>query len=203
MLTRRSLLFAATALGALPLLPASSRADDTAQAAQFINQLLKTLVGIVNGGGSAADKRNALAGIVDKDVDVAGVAQFCLGRYWRTATPDQQRTYVELFHRVLVNNITSKIGDYQGVAFEMGRALPREDAISVSTTVTRPNNQPNKVDWIVTMPGGSPKIIDVIAEGTSLRLTQRSDYAAYLSRNNNSVQALIDAMRKQADQAPS
>ncbi len=28
---------------------------------------------------------------------------------------------------------------------------------------------------------GSPKIVDVIAEGTSLRLTQRSDYASYLA----------------------
>jgi phospholipid transport system substrate-binding protein len=40
----------------------------------------------------------------------------------------------------------------------------------------------------------------VVAEGTSLRLTQRSDYASYLSRNNNNVQALIDAMRQQAKQ---
>jgi phospholipid transport system substrate-binding protein len=38
----------------------------------------------------------------------------------------------------------------------------------------------------------------VIAEGTSLRLTQRSDYAAFLSRNGNSVQALIDALKQQA-----
>jgi phospholipid transport system substrate-binding protein len=43
----------------------------------------------------------------------------------------------------------------------------------------------------------APKIIDVIAEGTSLRLTQRQDYASYLTRNNNSVDALIDAMRQQ------
>jgi phospholipid transport system substrate-binding protein len=42
------------------------------------------------------------------------------------------------------------------------------------------------------------KIIDVIAEGTSLRLTQRSDYSSFLARNSNNVQALIDAMRQQA-----
>jgi phospholipid transport system substrate-binding protein len=41
----------------------------------------------------------------------------------------------------------------------------------------------------------------MLAEGTSLRLTQRDDYYSYLARNNNSVQALIDAMRRQVDQA--
>jgi phospholipid transport system substrate-binding protein len=54
------------------------------------------------------------------------------------------------------------------------------------------------VDWLVSTESGSPKITDLIAEGTSLRLTQRSDYSAFLARNNNSVQALIDALKQQA-----
>jgi phospholipid transport system substrate-binding protein len=57
------------------------------------------------------------------------------------------------------------------------------------------------VDWIINGASSSPKIIDVVAEGTSLRLTQRSDYAAYLSRNNNNIDALISAMRQQVSQA--
>jgi phospholipid transport system substrate-binding protein len=43
-----------------------------------------------------------------------------------------------------------------------------------------------------------PKVIDVIAEGTSLRLTQRSDYLAYIGRNGNALGPLIDALRQQA-----
>ncbi len=41
----------------------------------------------------------------------------------------------------------------------------------------------------------------MVAEGTSLRLTQRSDYASYLSRNNNNIDALITAMQQQVAQA--
>jgi phospholipid transport system substrate-binding protein len=68
----------------------------------------------------------------------------------------------------------------------------------VSSSVERPNNAPANVDWIISNAGPSPKIVDVVAEGTSLRLTQRSDYAAYLSHNGNNLQALIDAMKHQA-----
>jgi phospholipid transport system substrate-binding protein len=57
------------------------------------------------------------------------------------------------------------------------------------------------VDWIISKPTSDPKIIDVVAEGTSLRLTQRQDYASYLSRNNNNIEALINAMRQQVAQA--
>ena len=38
----------------------------------------------------------------------------------------QQQNYMTLFHQVLVNNITSKLGEYQGVRFTMGRTQQRE-----------------------------------------------------------------------------
>jgi phospholipid transport system substrate-binding protein len=133
-------------------------------------------------------------------VVVHGVARFCLGRFWRTASSSEQSEYTELFHSVLVNNIAAKLGEYQGVRFTIGRAQQRDDDVVVTTTVERPNNAPTDVDWVIDNSSGSPKIVDVVAEGTSLRLTQRSDYAAYLTRNNNSVQALIQAMRQQIAQ---
>ncbi|MEA2745533.1 MAG: phospholipid transport system substrate-binding protein, partial [Acetobacteraceae bacterium] len=105
-----------------------------------------------------------------------------------------------LFHEVLVTNITSKLGEYKGVTFTMGRARPQDDEAVVSTTVVRPNNAPTAVDWIIANPTSQPKIIDVVAEGTSLRLTQRQDYASYLAHNNNNVDALIAAMKNQISQ---
>jgi phospholipid transport system substrate-binding protein len=173
----------------------------TERASAFIKGIGDQLVSVVNGSEGERDKRARLTAIIDGGVDVDGVARFCLGRFWRTASAEQQRRYMELFHQVLVNNITSKIGDYRGVRFQMGRTQRREDDAVVSTVVERPNNPPTNVDWIVSSPAGDPKIIDVVAEGTSLRLTQRQDYASYLSHNNNNIDALINAMRQQVAEA--
>ncbi len=197
MLTRRILLSLAATAATLPL-AAPARADATEQASKFIAELGRELSGIVNGPAPLKERQAALQKVVDANVDLDDVARFCLGRYWRSATPQQQQEYVEIFRRVLQQNVTGKIGDYQGVTFAVNRAAPRDDNVVVTSTVTRPNNEPNRVDWLVSMASGAPKIIDVIAEGTSLRLTQRSDYASFLARNNNNVQALIDAMRHQA-----
>ena len=57
------------------------------------------------------------------------------------------------------------------------------------------------MQWLIADVNGQPKIEDVIAEGTSLRLTQRSDYVSYLQHNGESVQALINALRQQLAQA--
>lgn len=173
----------------------------TGRASAFIKGVGDQLVGIVNGPESDREKRAKLTAVIDNAVDVDGVARFCLGRFWRTASADQQRRYMMLFHQVLVNNITAKIGEYRGVRFQMGRTQQRDDDAVVSTVVERPNNPPTNVDWVVSNPGSDPKIIDVIAEGTSMRLTQRQDYAAYLSQHNNNIDALIDAMRQQVAEA--
>ena len=180
----------------------SARAQGAPQrASDFIKGVGDQLVAVVNGSEPDQQKRSKLTQVIDGAVDVDGVARFCLGRFWRTASPQQQQNYMTLFHQVLVNNITSKLGEYRGVHFTMGRSLMRDDNAVVSSVVERPNNPPTNVDWIVSNPTGNPKIIDVVAEGTSLRLTQRQDYASYLSRNNENIDSLINAMRQQVAQA--
>jgi phospholipid transport system substrate-binding protein len=170
------------------------------RASAFVKSVGDKLVAVVNGPGSSEQKRQALTQIIDSAVDVDGVARFCLGRFWRQASPQQQARYTTIFRQVLVTNITSKLGEYQGVSFTMGRATPDGDNAKVDTVVNRPNSPPTNVQWVIADPTGDPKIVDVVAEGTSLRLTQRSDYASYLSHNNNNIDALISAMQQQVAQ---
>jgi phospholipid transport system substrate-binding protein len=141
-----------------------------------------------------------VGGIIDADIDVNAVARFCLGRFWRTATPAQQQQYLGLFRNMLVANISTKLGEYRGVRFTVGAAQDRDDGEIVSTVVARPNNPTTNIQWVVANATADPKIIDVIAEGTSLRLTQRDDYASFLSQHGNNVDALLGAIRQQASQ---
>jgi phospholipid transport system substrate-binding protein len=198
MINRRHFLTLVTVSALLPL---AVRAQSADKAAVFVKSTGDRLVAVVNGPGTPGSKRSQMAQIINSDVDVDGIARFCLGRFWKQATPDQQKQYVALFHDVLITNITSKLGEYQGVTFTMGRSKQQDEEAVVSTTVVRPNNPPTAVDWIIANPTSSPKIVDVVAEGTSLRLTQRQDYASYLSHNNGSLDALIAAMKNQVSQS--
>jgi phospholipid transport system substrate-binding protein len=213
MINRRaslSLLAALPALLALPSLvglpigfvqPArASAAGDSASA--FIKATGAKLVAAINAtSGSPAQRRQVVGEIIGSTVDVDGVARFCLGRFWRTASPAQQQQYLSLFHTMLVVNIASKLGDYQGVTFTVGGTQDRDSGEVVSTVIERPNNAPTNIQWLVADAATNPKIIDVIAEGTSMRLTQRDDYASFLSQHASNVDALIAALRNQLSQA--
>lgn len=170
-------------------------------AAGFIRQTGDEFVRVVNSSAPDSLRRQELQQIVDRTVDVESIARFALGRFWRTATPQQQQEYVRLFHGVLLNSIMGKIGEYRGVRFTIGRTVPEEGGTAVQTTITRPNHAPAEVDWVIADIGGYFRIEDVIAEGTSLRVTQRSDYVSYLQHNGDNVQSLINALRQQLAQA--
>jgi phospholipid transport system substrate-binding protein len=197
MLHRRHCLTAGLIMASSAFLTSRAQAQAVAKATAFVQQTGDQLVSIVNGALSPAQKRQAIRQILEGTVDVDGVAQFCLGRFWRTASPDQQKRFVAAFHEVLVTNISSKLGDYKGVKLTVLRGRQQDDEAIVTTEVERPNNPTTTVDWVIESPTTTPKIVDVVAEGTSLRLTQRQDYASYLTRNNNDVNALINAMKEQ------
>jgi phospholipid transport system substrate-binding protein len=201
MLERRTSLklLAGSLMAALALPPSPAAAQAAEQASSFIKATGDRLVAVVNGPGSTAEKRRQIGTIVAEAIDVDGVGRFCLGRFWRQASAEQQGTYLTLFREVLITSITAKLGEYRGVRFTMGRARAQDEDQVVSTVVERPNNPPANVEWVVTRPASTPRIIDVIAEGTSLRITQRSDYASYLQRNGNSIDALLGAMKKQVE----
>jgi phospholipid transport system substrate-binding protein len=196
-LTRRLLLGSAAVLAGTRL--AHAQQVDIARATGFIQATGNELVTAINATNApVAQRRERVAQILRRSVDVEGVGRFILGRWWRNATPEQQQEYLQLFEQVLIRNLSARFGEYQGVRFSLGRTQARteEDAL-VSTVIERPGNPAFGLDWRVADVGGQPKVVDVIAEGTSLRLTTRSEYSSVVTRNNGNVGALLTAMRQQ------
>ncbi|WP_061488332.1 MlaC/ttg2D family ABC transporter substrate-binding protein [Acetobacter tropicalis] len=189
---RRFLLgaFAMVCAGSLSILPAHA-AQNTRL---FIQDFGNKLVAIVNSPVSLSEKKERVMPLIQQNVDIDGIGRYCLGRYWKAATPAQQKEYLGLFHQVLVNAITDKLGDYRGVSFTIGNVTKSGEDDAVEATLLRPQQPPATMQWIV---NNSSKVVDVIGEGASLRLTQRQDYSSYIARNGGSVDALIGALKRQ------
>jgi phospholipid transport system substrate-binding protein len=200
MLIRRRL-FAAMA-PALPLAMAlgsavPARADNLAGARDLIKNTASKLLEVINSSQSNAQKQAELRQLVYSNVDVDGVARFVLGRYWRVATTAQRADYMATFRQLLVYAVTGQASSFQGATFKMGKVAAQPVGIVVDTVVSVPGKPDTTVQWVVAYEGGQPKIIDILAEGTSLRITERNDYAGVISQHGDKVQPLIDAMHKQ------
>jgi phospholipid transport system substrate-binding protein len=203
MVTRRSLIALMKATAVLitpnPLVRRALAQSSQQQAVAFVGGTAEQLVRIANSADSPQEKRRGLQQVVDRNVDVREIARFCLGRFWRMATAQEQQEYVALFGELLVTKIADHLGEYRGVRIAVGLARAAEDTEIVRTIVERPNRPPGRVDWVVSTATGAPKIIDLLADGSSLRLTQSGDFVAYLARHQYDVSEFIKALRQIVD----
>ena len=182
--------------------PARAQSMDISRATAFVNKAGQDLVTAINDPRlNLTQRRDKVASILRTAIDIEGTGRFILGRYVRQASPAELQDYNKLFDEIIIRNLSARFGEYRGVKFSLGRSQQRteEDAL-VSTLIERPNSPAFTLDWRVAEINGQPRVVDVIAEGTSLRLTTRSEYAAVIQRNNGRVASLLDAMRGQIAQ---
>ena len=202
---RRFILGAVAAVPLLAVMAGTAQAQGVSPdaAKTFIQQAGQKLVGIINSSASQTQKADELRQLVDQIVAVNQVGDYVLGHYLRVLTPQQHAQFQQLFHHLLSYNITYQIKAYQGVSFTVNGAAQQGNDMVVDTTVTSPGKQPAEVGWAVDEINGSPKIVDVIVAGTSLRITTRNDYSGVITDHGGQVSALLDAMQGQINRIAS
>lgn len=200
---RRLLLSTPLVAAGLVVLSRPGRAEiDPARATAFVQSAGNELVAAINDPRlDLVTRRDRVAAVLRRTIDIEGTGRFILGRYVRQASPAELAEYNRLFDDIIVRNLSARFGEYRGVRFTLGRSQQRtEEDVLVSTIVERPNTAAFSLDWRVSDVHGQPRVVDVIAEGTSLRLTTRSEYSAVIQRNGGQVASLLEAMRNQIAQ---
>jgi phospholipid transport system substrate-binding protein len=157
---------------------------------QLGNQALEV---ITNKKFSKEQKQQRLEKIFAENVDIAWVARFVMGRFWRTATDEQKQRYVKEYQKFLIKHYTARFAEYSGGSFAINdtRAAENEGEYIVSMQITsqEPGAQPVMVDYRVRRDNGGFRIFDVVVEGVSMITTQRSEFSSVL--NAQGIDALI------------
>ena len=140
-----------------------------------------------------------------QNFDMPTIGRFVLGRYWNQATPSQQTTYTDLFTEMVVRTYTRRFVGYDvGQTFQIdgSRADGNTDVIVQSQIIQTGGAPPIAVDWRVRdYGGGTYKILDVVIEGVSMAATQRSEFSSIIQRNGGSIDALLNLMQDNVNQA--
>jgi phospholipid transport system substrate-binding protein len=180
----------------IPSRPAAAAADPAAVITDLGNQALQVLGRNVNPNVRVARFRQLFV----EDFDVPRIARFVLGRYWRVATPQQQQEFVRLFTDYIAMVYANRLAEYSGENLKVTGSRAAPDGSLVSSEIVRPNGAPPaQVEWLLTQSGGTYKISDVIVEGVSMAVTQRSEFASVIERDGGQVQGLITALRQKTE----
>jgi phospholipid transport system substrate-binding protein len=206
-LRRRQLLLGSLA-PLLWLLPVrTARAEPPAVAAEeVVRRLVDQVWQLMAESGVANVDQEELLSVLEEGTDLSLLGQLVLGRYWRDADPRQRSDYLQLFRRYMFQTFVQRLRQYagsdlssMGERFQIIASRPvGERDILVQSRVAPPSSQPLRVDWRLRVRPGEPVIIDLIVEGISLLVTQRSEFAAVLERRG--VDGLLIELRARVSQ---
>ena len=198
-MTRRSVLTAFVLIAAA-LAPAALAAADPAA---VINNLGNRALEVLGKNATPAQRAARFQELFRADFDVPGIARFVLGRYWKTATPEQQEEFVKLFEDYIALVYSAQLAAYSGETLKVTGSRPGPEGAIVASEIVRPASPPVKVEWHLTDRNGAYKINDVSVDGISMAVTQRSEFAAVIQRSGGQVQGLIAQLReKTGNSAP-
>ena len=141
-----------------------------------------------------AERQDEFNRLLNKHFDMDTIARFALGKYWNQATPQEQKEYTALFKTMVIKVYSKRFEEYTGQDFTVTGSKPagRDDILVNSLIVPQGNGPRVTVDWRVR----NGKIIDVIVEGVSMSVTQRSEFASVIQRGGGQISALIDHLKK-------
>ena len=172
---------------------------DSAGAIAFMNQLWDRAVELLDNKADPAVRQARFRQLFHDEFHGAGIARFVLGRYWRSAGEDERQEFLKLFEDYVALVYTARVANFGGQTFKVRGTRSDGDGVIVSTDVISPGStSPLRIDWRLVADNGRYKVDDVIVEGVSMAVTQRSEFASIIQRNGGQLAGLITIMREKS-----
>ena len=171
---------------------------ESATPEQFINELAQQAIAVSAQNAPQQQKVAQFRALLNRGFDVPLIGKFVLGRYWPKATDAEKAEYLKLFEDYIVRSYAKRFEAYQGEQLQvLGSRQDANGALLVGTVMQRPGGgEPVRIEWQVQPAGGSYNVVDVVVEGVSMGVTQRSEFSSVIRRGGGDVATIIDALKK-------
>lgn len=181
----------------LSIQPVAATAQTGAE--NFIESVAERGIGFLSDTKlSESGKRAAFRTLLRDAFDLKTIGRFALGPYWRTASNAQRMEYQRLFEEMVIGVYAARFGTYNGQQLKIDGSKAVGDTDTMVTTHIKPKDggEAVQVDWRVRFDGGHYRVVDVVVEGVSMSVTQRSDFASVISNGGGDVAVLINHLKK-------
>jgi len=131
--------------------------------------------------------------------DTAFSAQLVLGKYWRTATPEQRQHFIDAFYHSLLTNYGSALAEFTSDRLKIYPTKVEPDATraTVRTEVKRDNGDRVAVNYYLRKTPQGWKAWDVVIDGISYVNSYREDFGPQIEQQGiDSVIKRLEAGEK-------
>ena len=195
-LTRRGFIGFSLAAAGVAAFPRAGVALTDGQAKALVDQVVKEINRVIASGKPVSGMIADFERIFARYADVNIIAQSTLGPDARRISAAQMRAFVEAFRGYIARKYGKRFNEFVGGRIEVKGARKVKSWHEVSSTVYLRGESPFEVRFLVSDRSGKDLFFDMIIEGVSLRLSERTEIGAMLDRNRGNIDALIQDLRR-------
>ena len=193
--TRRSVMASGLAALGLAALPGPASALTEARARTLINQVVRDINRVIASGQPLSRMIADFERIFSRYGDVPIIARSTLGADANRISGAQMRAYTEAFRGYIARKYGKRFNEFAGGEIEVKQVREVKSWHEVRSMVYLRGQSPFEVSFLVSDRSGQDRFFDMVIEGISLRLSERTEIGVMLDRRNGDINALINDLK--------
>lgn len=141
---------------------------------------------------SATERRTKIRDLVRSRFDFELMSQSTLGQQWRKASPEEKKTFIELYSQLLEATYVGRIEAYTNETVRYGDEKLRGGKALVETNIVTSTVE-IPINYKMVQDKDGWKVYDVVIEGVSLIRNFRSSYGSII--DSEGFKGLFERMR--------
>ena len=167
-----------------------------AAARALVDQVVSDINSVIATGRPLSQMISDFERIFSRHADVDIIARSALGADASRASAAQLRAFTETFRGYVARKYGKRFNEFIGGRIEVQGVREVKSWHEVKSLVYLRGESPFEVSFLVSDRSGRDLFFDMIIEGISLRLSERTEIGAMLDRRNGDINALIADLKR-------
>jgi phospholipid transport system substrate-binding protein len=167
-----------------------------ATAEDYVTSIAEQVMSLANNGQKGPALRSKFAALMNRYINLKGVADYALGTYSKKIPPDRRGEFYNLVSNYAAALFVYYLEDFRGTALEIKSTTKQGKFTVIQSAIKLKGGGAEQVRWRLSPSGGGYRISDVNLKGVWMTISMKDRFNKVLSKSKGDFDPLFAELRE-------
>lgn len=162
----------------------------------YVSQIATEVMKLANSGQTGTGLRDKFSALLNRYVNLKGIADYALGQYRSQIPADQQGQFYQLVSNYAAALFVYYIADFRGSTLTILSNTQQGKFTVIQSAIRGQGLGGEQVRWRLTSAGGALRVSDVNIKGVWLTIAMKDRFTKVMSKSKGDYSALFAELRQ-------
>jgi ABC-type transporter MlaC component len=174
----------------------SDNSDDSHGAGAYVSKIAAEVMGLANGGASGDALRSKFVAILNKYINIRGIASFALGQYQSKLEGAEKDQFYSLFSNYTASLFVAYVADFRGSDLKILSTTSQGNFTTITSAIVSKSGGREQVKWRLASTSGDYRVSDVNVKGVWLSIATKKRFGDVLKHSGGDFGPLLAELKK-------